>query len=504
MTHPFKPYDLDQPFLLPPDIRDWLPQNHLARFVDEAIGELDLSPILRPYRNARGGRPAYDPRMMVRLLIYAYCMGMTSSRRIETATWEDVPTRVLAGNLHPDHDTIADFRKRHLRALADLFEQVLKLCQKAGLVKVGHVALDGTKVRANASKAKSSTYERICKDESELTSEVKRLLDEAARTDDAEDREFGKGKRGDELPDELSRVQSRRAKLREAKKQLEIEARDRAEKEAAEQERKRTEQEARVAAGGRQGRPVVVPDPTKALPEPTAQYNFTDPDSEIMKEGATRAFTQSYNAQLVVDTHAQIIVARTVVNQASDRPGVVALLQQVEQLTGLKPAQASADAGCFSEDNVTSPELKGTELYIPPEALEKRYWAKPRAAGARTAQGPGAVAMRAKLATPEGKKTYGLRKETVEPVFGQIKHIRGFRMFSLRGLVNVNAEWDLVCLTHNLLKLYRNWKALRPAPGGVAAPTGRETSLPNSSGVALLVDWLLTVLDRPLSLTPAV
>lgn len=455
MASPFRLYDLDQPFLLPPDIRDWLPDNHLARFVDETVAQLNLSEVLSQYRGAKGGRPAYHPGMMVRLLVYAYCIGMPSSRRIEKATWEDVPMRVLAGNEHPDHDTIADFRKRHLKALANLFVQVLLLCQKAGLVKLGHVALDGTKVRANASKSRSSTYERICKEESELAEEVEKLLAAAQQLDDHEDQKYGKGLKGDELPDELATVESRRAKLTKAREELEREAREKAAKEAAVQEEKRKAQEARVAAGGRKGRTVTVRDPAAARPRKAAQYNFTDPDSAIMKEGATKAFTQSYNAQLVVDSESQVIVARAVTNQASDRPGVVPLLLQVQELTGRLPIQASADAGCFSEQNITAPDLAQVDLFIPPEAIGHRKWAKAAGKGTRKAKGPGAIAMRAKLQTPEGKAAYALRKITVEPSFGQIKAARSFRMFSLRGLSNVTCEWDLICLTHNLLKLFR-------------------------------------------------
>jgi transposase len=465
MSTPFRKYDLDQPFLLPPDIRDWLPEGHLARFVDETVGELDLSEILRVYRGGAGGRPAYHPGMMVRLLIYAYCIGMPSSRRIEKATWEDVPTRVLAGNEHPDHDTISHFRKRHRKALANLFVQVLRLCQRSGLVKLGHVALDGTKVRANASKAKSSTYKRISEEERELAAKVDRLLIDAEKTDNAEDHQFGKGRRGDELPEELAKQTSRREKLREAKEQLEAEARERAAEEAAEQEKKRSAQEARVLAGGRRGRTVQVRDPQQAVPAPGAQFNFTDPESEIMRDGATKAFSQSYNAQIVVDAEHQIIVARAVTNQASDRPCVIPLIKQVQELTGRLPAQVSADAGCFSERNVTSPDLSGVDLHIPPAAPGKRKWAKAPSPRARTAQGPGAVAMRDKLATPDGMAAYAKRKITVEPVFGQIKHTRGFRMFSFRGLTNAAAEWDLICLTHNLLKLFRYGTGNTAKPG---------------------------------------
>ncbi|MBI4422851.1 MAG: transposase [Elusimicrobia bacterium] len=279
MTKSFRPYDLDQPLLLPPDLRAWLPEGHLALFISDVVDELDLSAIVRAYARRDGrGQPPYHPAMMVKLLVYAYCIGKPSSRKIERATYEDVAFRVLAANDHPDHDSIAGFRKRHLDALAGLFVQVLRLCQAAGLVKVGHVALDGTKIQANASKHKAMSYARMEVTEQQLAAEVRALLEQAQHADAAEDAEYGRGRRGDELPEELARRESRLEKIRAAKEALEREAR-----EAAEARRK--ELEAREAEGPRRGPKPQPPDPT---PKPKAQRNFTDPESRIMPSSSEK------------------------------------------------------------------------------------------------------------------------------------------------------------------------------------------------------------------------
>jgi len=285
-------------------LQDWLPEGHVARFVADVVETLDLSAIYAKYKEGDGrGLAAYDPRMMVRLLIYAYCRGVPGSRRIERATYEDVGFRYLAADQHPDHSTIADFRQEHLASLSQLFVQVLKLCQRAGLVKLGHVALDGTKVKANASKHKAMSYERMGETEKKLEAEVQALLAEAARIDAEEDGKYGKGKRGEELPEELGRQESRLRKIREAKAALEEEAREAAKKKQAEVEARLRERERQEEERGRKlgGRPPQAPDPKQAKPEPKAQRNFTDPDSRIMKDGATKEFVQGYNAQAAVD-----------------------------------------------------------------------------------------------------------------------------------------------------------------------------------------------------------
>jgi transposase len=464
MSKQFRSCDLNQALLLPPSLQDWLPEDHLARFVAEIVETLDLSGIYGQYEKRDGrGLAAYDPRMMVRLLIYGYCRGVASSRRMERATYEEVGFRYLAADEHPDHDTIAAFRQEQLGSLSQLFVQVLRLCQRAGLVKLGHVALDGTKVKANASKHKAMSYERMGETEKRLEEEVQALLAEAARADAEEDGKYGKGKRGDELPAELARRESRLAKIREAKAALEREAKEPAEEakarvEAQLQEREKQEQERGRQFGGRKPQ---VPEPEQARPEPKAQRNFTDPDSRIMKDGASQEFVQAYNAQAVVDSAAQVIVAAAVTQQANDKQQLVPMLEQVQAMTGKMPRQATADAGYFSEKNVTDPKLAGMNLLVPPDR-QKHGEPLPSATGPPPPEATVAERMRHKLRTPEGRAIYKMRKAVVEPVFGQIKERRGFRRFLLRGLDRVEAEWKIICATHNLLKLFLSgWKPQR-------------------------------------------
>ena len=458
----FKPYTPDQLLLLPPALQDWLPEGHVALFLSDVVDHaLDLGPILATYDASDGrGQPPYHPAMMVKLLLYAYCMGRPSSRAIERATHEEVPYRVLAANQHPDHDSIAAFRQTHLTALAALFTQVLGLCQRAGLVKLGHVALDGTKVLANASKHKAMSYGRMGEAERTLAAEVAALLAEAQRVDAAEDARYGKGTRGDELPAELTRRQSRLAKIREAKAALEAEARTQAAEAAAAAQAKCAERDRQAATTGRKptGRPPRVPDPTQATPAPKAQRNFTDPASRIMKDGTTKSFVQAYNAQAAVDGEAQVIVAADVTQEANDKQQLVPLLAQVEANVGASPAVASADSGYFSAAAVTDPALATIDLYV--AVGRQKHGDVP--AAPLPEDGTVIGAMRAKVASTAGQAVYALRKTIIEPVFGQIKGPRGFRRFSFRGLGKVQAEWLLICLTHNLLKLFRaGW---RPQP----------------------------------------
>jgi hypothetical protein len=414
--------------------------------------------------------------------LYGYCVGVASSRRIERRTHEDVAFRYLAADQHPDHDTIATFRQTHLSALAGLFLQALRLCEKAGLVKLGHVAIDGTKLQANASKHKAMSYERMTEKEQALKQEVEQLLAEAARVDAAEDAQYGKGKRGDELPVELARRESRLKKIAEAKAALEQEALERAVAEKAAAEAKLAERQKQEQARGKKfgGRAPQVPDPAQARPQPKAQRNFTDPDSRIMKDGATKSFVQGYNAQAAVDETAQVIVACAITQQVNDKKQLAPLLEQVERNLGRKPEKATADSGYFSEAAVKDPKLAGVELLVAPErqkhgaqetgaveppaaepkavepkAVEPKAVEPKAVAEAVPAEPSVAEAMRQKLSSPEGKAVYKMRKAVVEPVFGQIKERRGFRRFLLRGLKKVEAEWHMICLTHNLLKLFR-------------------------------------------------
>lgn len=453
-------YDPEQRLLLPADLREWLPEGHLALFVSDVVEQLDLSKIMGWYERGDGrGRPPYHPLMMVKLLVYGYCTGRVSSRKLEKATYEDVAFRVLACNQHPDHDSIAEFRKQHLEELARLFVQVLRLCEQAGLVKLGHVAIDGSKLRANASKHKAMSYERMCAKEEQLVAEVERLLQEAAATDEAEDQEYGKGRRGDELPPELARRESRLRKIREAKAALEAEAKEKAAAAAAVAQAKIEVRKKREEETGKKtpGRPPQVVEVETAKPEPKAQRNFTDPESRIMKDSATGSFEQSYNAQIAVDSEAQIIVAASLTQEVNDKQQLVPMLTAVKDNLGQLPEKVTADAGYFSAAAVSNEEVSSVDLYVTPDSGKKTEVETEllSAAVAPAADQPVIEAMREKLKTAAGRAVYKQRKLIVEPVFGQVKEVRGFRRFSFRGLRKNQAEWALICLTHNLLKLFR-------------------------------------------------
>jgi len=451
-------YDPEQRLLLPQDLREWLPEEHLALFVSDVVEQLDLKKILDWYERGDGrGRPPYHPLMMVKLLVYGYCTGRVSSRKIEKATYEDVAFRVLACNQHPDHDSIAEFRKQHLEELARLFEQVLRMCEQAGLVKLGHVAIDGSKLRANASKHKAMSYERMCAKEEQLAAEVARLLQEAAATDEREDQEFGKGRRGDEMPPELARRESRLRKIREAKAALEAEAKEKAKAAAAVAQGKIEARKQREEETGKKtpGRVPQVPDVEAAKPEGKAQRNFTDPESRIMKDSATGSFEQSYNAQIAVDSEAQIIVATSLTQAANDKQQLAPMLTAVKDNLGQLPEKATADAGYFSAAAVTNEAISSVDLYVTPDSGKKTE-AETESVSTATAEDQAVIdEMRAKLKTEAGREVYKQRKLIVEPVFGQVKEARGFRRFSFRGLRKNQAEWALICLTHNLLKLFR-------------------------------------------------
>jgi len=464
MGKSFLPDQVNQTLLFPPSLHDWLPEGHLARFLVDVVAGLDLSAIYASYddKDGRGGS-AYAPEMMLRLLLYGYATAVYSSRKIEARSYEDVALRYLSADQHPDHDTIAEFRKRHLEALAGLFTQALLLCEKAGLVKLGHVAIDGTKIKANASKHKAMSYGRMGETEARLKQEIEALLKQAEDVDAAEDAQYGKGKRGDELPEELRRRESRLKKIHEAKAELEREAREQAERERAAAETQlaaRREEEERTGKKKR-GREPQVPDPEQAQPAAKAQRNFTDPDSRIMPDGANKgSFVQSYNAQAAVDATAQVIVAAEVTQETTDHHQLLPMLKQVEENLGRKPERASADAGYFSEANVTDESVAKVDLYIA-TGRDKHGDALEATAGAAAMSGelspPDATPrekMRHKLRTAAGRAIYKMRKAIVEPVFGQIKERRDFRRFSLRGLNNVRCEWKLVCAVSNLRKLY--------------------------------------------------
>jgi len=455
MSKPYLPYQPDQILLLPPSISEWLPEGHLAYFVSEVVDGLDLSEIYASYEKETRGAPPFHPAMLTKIIFYGLCRGVYSSRKLSLATREDVAFRVLAAGNHPDFRTISEFRKRHLKPLADLFIQVLRLCANAGLVSMKHIAIDGTKLLANASKHSAMSYSRMVEKEKELQAEIEALLTKGLSVDDQEDAEYGEGRRGDELPEELATREKRLAKIREAKEALEREAKERASAEEAMRAQKTVEQE----ASGKKphGR---APQPVKTEPEGKAQRNFTDPESRIMKD-SKKAFVQAYNGQAAVDADHQIVVACDLTNQAADSPHLSGMIEAIEENTGKKPEELSADAGYFSSDNIEIVEQQGIDGYIPPD--RQRHGKEPTPPSCLDpAKQSAADRQRAKLLTPEGRKIYGRRKETVEPVFGQIKSARNFRGFLLRGLTKAKSEWTLVCLGHNMLKLYRygDWKLI--------------------------------------------
>jgi len=444
----FKPCERKQMLLLPPSIMDWLPEEHLVHFIIDVVEQLDLSAIYLSY-DSSSGQPPYDPAMMTALLLYGYCVGVPSSRQIEKRTYEDVAFRMITANRHPDHDSICAFRKRHLQALAALFVRVLQLCQEAGLVRLGHVALDGTKVRANASKHKAMSYGRMKKAKQELEQEIEKLLEEADTVDAQEDARYGKGQKGWDLPKELRRREDRLNKIKEAMAALEAEAQEKAQEA---QKQKNTPK----GGGTGDGAPPVEP-------ADKAQRNFTDPDSRIMKDGATKSFAQCYNCQAAVDAEEQIIVAATLTQQGNDVGQVEAMLDIMEtNLEGFAPRMAATlDAGYFSEDNVMLLEDAGLDVFMATGKV-KHGEVLPAVRGRPPVDLTTKQRMQRKLRTKRGKGIYAQRKATVEPVFGQMKQVRGLRQFLLRGLANVSAEWQLWCLTHNLLKLYRYGS---PQPG---------------------------------------
>ena len=435
MSKTYLPYDPDQQLLLPAALQEWLPDDHLAYFISDVVDQLDLSSITARYEGERRGGPPYHPRMMVKVLLYGYCIGVASSRRIAQRLHEDIAFRVLAANNTPDFRTISDFRKDHLAALSGLFLQVLAFCQRSGLVKLGHVALDGAKVRANASRHKAMSYRRMKEKETQLAAEVAELLRRAQEVDDEEDRRYGKDKRGDELPEELAFRKGRLEKIREAMAALEAEAQAAAEAEGKEH---------------------------PGVPEDKAQRNFTDAESRIMPGPGGRDFLQAYNCQAVVDHAHQVIVAARATNQSSDKQQAAAMMQETIDNVGAVPREVSADAGYYSAKAVDDLQALGVDPFVAPEQTRHGRVVPPAPRGRIPKHLSPRDRMRRKLRTKRGRQRYALRMETVEPVFGQIKAGRGFRQFLLRGLEKVQGEWSLICTGHNLLKLFR---CGRLAPG---------------------------------------
>jgi len=431
MGKSYRPYYPDAELLLPPSLRDWLPEKHLSYFVSDVVDNLDLSAMDAVYGNEKRGQPPYDPQMMTKVLVYGYCVGVFSSRRIERRLEEDIAFRMLAAGNQPNFRTISDFRKIHLKTLEGLFEQVLKIALEAGALKVGRVALDGTKVKANASKHKAMSYDRMKEKRKELKDEVKELLAQAEAADAEEDARYGKDLAGDELPAELERRETRIQKIREAQRALEQRARQKA-----------------AAEGG---------NPKEAQPKDKDQYNFTDPESRIMK-GAD-GFVQAYNAQAAVEPTLQLIVGQAVTQAANDKEQLIPMMQVVEQQSGQRPDEVLADSGYCSEKNLerldSDHDREGRiHGYIATERQKHDEYKQPCPRGPLPQGATRVDRMRRKLKTKAGKAVYAARKGIVEPVFGQIKQARGFRQFLLRGIDKVRGEWSLICLTHNILKFY--------------------------------------------------
>jgi transposase len=439
MSKSFRDWSLDQALLLPPSVHDFVPADHLARFVVALVTEeLDLSAILASYRGEKG-QPPYHPAMMVALLLYAYVAGLYSSRRIAKACVERVDFMAIVALQAPDFRTISEFRRRHLSALAALFVQVLKLCERAGLVKLGHVALDGTKIKANASKHKAMSYERMCKREAELQAEVDGWLKAAEAADAAEDRAFGADRGGDEMPDWVANKQARLAKIREAKAELEAEARAKAAADAA----------ARKQAAGENDDDTPPRKPSPAAPEPKAQRNFTDPESRILK--TKDGYIQGYNAQAAVDAQAQIIVAQTLSNNGSDQAQFAPLLDAIKATFKRNPDEVSADAGYCSAANLRTLSRRRIKGYI--ATGRHKHGSKSATAQRPAKRGSLLARMTIRLRRAGHRSRYRLRKQVVEPVYGQIKQAKGFRQFLLRGIEKVKAEWAMICTAHNLRKL---------------------------------------------------
>jgi transposase len=449
MGKTYRQWNPNQQYLLPLSVQDWLPENDLVYFVLDTVNELDISAITQKYEKEKRGFPPYHPRMMAALLLYSYCRGVFSSRKIMQACQERISFKVIVGDDIPDFRTISDFRKLHLKELQHLFVQVLRLCQEAGLVKLGHIALDGTKIKANASRHKAMSYGRMLTEEKRLKEEVKQLLEKAQAIDDREDNEYGTDRRGDELPEELGRRASRLRRIQEAKKALEAKAKA-APKGAQQQREQENSTDDDKSKRGRKHKAV------SEAPADNKQYNFTDPESGIMKVN-NKGWDQCGNAQAAVDSEDQIILACDVTDESNDKQQFEPMVEQTEENVGWdkKIKAASADSGYYSESNVKFAEDKNIDAYIATKR-DKHSDLVPKATRGRppkdlTVQ----EKMARKLRTKKGREIYSKRKSVVEPVFGQIKRARGFVQFSLRGLEKMRGEWAIVCLTHNLLKLFR-------------------------------------------------
>jgi transposase len=452
MAYNFLPCDRNQAYLLPPSLTDWLPGDHLAWFVLDAVEQIDLSEFYKKYRTDGVGNSAFHPSIMVALLIYSYCTGERSSRKIEKHCQTDVAYKVVTANQYPDHTTISRFRKDNQSHLKKLFLEILRLCAEAGLVKLGKVSLDGTKIKANASLSANRTLKH-------LEQEIDKMLSEAEAKDAEEDEAYGADKRGDEMPDDLRDRNSRINRLKACKERLEHQKAE-AEKQQQDKidERKAKEKETGKKPRGRQ------PKPAEEAGNTDAKANVTDPDSRIMK--TRKGFVQGLNAQAVT-TEQQIVVAEDVTQEENDKQQLHPMLEQAEENRQAVEIEeeigvALADAGYCSEDNFTKKPAGDIELLV---ATQKDYKQRKAMAEQPPPEEPipddlsPTELMERKLLTERGRTLYKIRGQTVEPVFGQIKDVRGFDRFMQRGIEACRGEWSLICATHNLLKLWRNRKA---------------------------------------------
>lgn len=420
--------------MLPPSTRDWLPEGHLAYFVSDTVDNLALGAFYEPYAGDGRRNSPFDPRMMVKVLLYGYATGTFSSRKLAKKLHEDVAFRVLGGENFPAHRTIADFRKQHLAAFQELFVQVVRIAKEVGLVKLGSIAIDGTKVKASASKHKAMSYGRMQQEEQRLRSEIEELTTRASQADAEEDAVYGEENSGEEIPEELKRREDRLKKICEAKERL----------------------ESRQAEEDRQaGRTPEVPDRCQrafGTPPEKKQDNFTDPESRIMKTSS--GFEQSYNGQIAVDAESHLIVAAGVTQSASDAEQLLPMVEKSCETAQGVPGEVLADAGYRSEANLQALEDKKIEGYV---SLGREGKSR---SSVVSQDNPATSRMQEKLATKKGRKTYGRRKGLVEPVNGWIKSVLGFRQFSLRGLAKVTGEWTLICLALNLKQLNQRmeWK----------------------------------------------
>lgn len=447
----FRAFEPDAVMLVPPSLEEWLPQGHLARFLAELVDqELDLSRFYASYAKAKG-QPPYDPRLMLRIVLYGYCVGVRSSRELEKACTDVVAFRWLAAQQAPDFRSIGRFRERHLAALADVFLQALQLCRAAGMVSLGQVALDGTKVRANASRHKAMSYARLSQKQKVLADEISDLMAEARGVDAAEDARFGPGKRGDELPAELADRQRRAAAMQQARESIEAEAAQKARRQAEAKARDRGDDDEGVGGKGDAAA-------AAAVPKPTAQRNFTDPDARIMKT-ADGSYHYCYNGQAVVDADHQVIIATTLENTATDIQQLLPMIEHTRASLGVMPKTWSADAGYASAANLEhlrDLEADGvTEFFISTRRMKHRAPVPESPRGRIPASATVGERMARRLNTKKGRAVYARRKVIVEPVFGQIATRQGKHVL-LRGLEKGSGEWDLIAGCHNLMKLFNH------------------------------------------------